>query len=115
MGKTSPPPRTAKSIRIDNLNNRIAGTADLVEKAQANIQGMKTQIQTRIKLRAELLESIREYSDYRDHVNKDRKAFEQEITEAKASIAELEDSVAEWTTEIKILQLKLSYAEQMPT
>lgn len=74
---------------------------------------MKSRIQARIEFRAELIDSIREYPDNKDYANRDRKAFKQDVAEAKASITELQNSIKKWTSEIKVLHLELRFAERM--
>lgn len=108
------PPQQTKSSRIENLRNRIAGTADLIDKAFINLQETNAHIRARTKLRQKLLDSICGDPDRKDFANKDGKVFKLEIAGLKARVVELEESTATWKSEVQLLQLRLAYTERTP-
>lgn len=107
------PRRTPNSIWADNLKNRIAGTAELIDRAAISIQDVRASILARIELREELLSAICGDPDRRNFARKERKVFRQDIAELKARIVGFEKSVVGWREDIRRLQLRLRWDERM--
>ncbi|KAL0635527.1 hypothetical protein Q9L58_005458, partial [Maublancomyces gigas] len=90
----------------------IAGTLDLISKANTNLKEANAQIHTRNRSRQRLLDSIRGDPDRKDHADRQKKVFKWEIENLKAKVIGLEESMAVWSADLRWLKMRLRAAER---